>query len=701
MSESSERRPNRLIHESSPYLRQHAFNPVDWYPWGEEALQLARESNRPIFLSIGYSACHWCHVMEHESFENADIAAFMNANFVNIKVDREERPDLDRIYMNSVLAITGRGGWPMSVFLAPDMRPFYGGTYWPPFSRMGMPGFRDVLQKVASAWQTDREKLLAGAEELTEAVQQMSQPRTGEGQPDESLLKVAMETLVDATDWVHGGFGAAPKFPHPMDLRVLLRCAKRFDHQDAGEAVQITLDKMATGGIYDQLAGGFHRYSTDAHWLVPHFEKMLYDNALLVPAYLESAQSTGNVRHAQVARETLDYILEEMTQPEGGFFSTQDADSEGEEGKFFVWSMEQVIDCLGEDHARLFNACYDVTPDGNWEGKTILRRVMSNDDLALEFEKSAEEVETILADCREQLLKIRSQRIAPDRDEKIIVAWNGMTIAAMSQGARYFHDERYAQAARNAADFLLANCCDPSGRLLHVYKDGVARLNAYLDDYACLIDGLVELFQTVFDARYLEEASQLASRMIERFSDSKDGGFFYTSDDHEALISRMKDSSDDATPSGNAMAATALLKLARLTGNTEWEDMAFKTLQMLSRQLKKYPMAGGQSLIAVDFLLGPSRELVVVEGSDSGDNLAVWNAIHQTFLPHCVVHKRTAEMNEDDLPAILKTILQQKTSIDGQVTLYACERGSCEEPIIGVDAIRKFLQSMSSSSHQS
>jgi uncharacterized protein len=685
---------NRLLHESSPYLRQHAFNPVDWFPWGEEALQTAKDLDRPIFLSIGYSACHWCHVMEHESFENAEIAAIMNEHFLNIKVDREERPDLDRIYMNSVLAMTGRGGWPMSVFLATDMKPFYGGTYWPPESRMGLPGFCDVLQKVAAAWQSQRDKLLAGADELTEIILKMGQPQPGEGQPNTELLNGAMATLVNATDQTHGGFGDAPKFPHPMDIRVLLRCAKRFQNEDAQKAVNLTLDKMAAGGIYDQLGGGFHRYSTDAEWLAPHFEKMLYDNALLIPAYLESAQSTGNKHHANIARETLEYTLCEMTQPAGGFYATQDADSEGEEGKFFVWSEDEIVACLGAERASLFNARYDVTPTGNWEGKTILRRVKSNATVSAEFNLPESNVTETLAECRGLLLAERSKRIAPDRDDKVIVSWNGMMIAAMSQGARYFNEPRYAQAAQSAADFLLDQCREDDGRLLHVFKDGRAKLNAYLDDYACLIDGLVELYQTIFDARYLNEAKQLATRMIDRFGDAEGSGFFYTSDDHETLIARNKDSNDDATPSGNAMAVTALLKLARLTGDADLESKAVETLVLLCGQLKQHPMAGGQSFLALDFLLGPVKELVFVEGNEPEENQAVRELLNQRFLPRCVLHQRPAKMNDEEFSEILGEIMQSKTAISGRATLYVCEQGTCGEPLSGLNDIRAFVESV-------
>jgi uncharacterized protein len=683
--------PNRLANETSPYLRQHAGNPVDWYPWGDEALRAAREQDRPIFLSIGYSACHWCHVMEHESFENDEIAGLMNRWFVSVKVDREERPDLDQIYMNAVIALSGRGGWPMSVFLTPDLKPFFGGTYWPPDSRMGMPGFRDVLAKVAEAWESNRDRVLQGADELTQAVVQMGGPVGERGEPAEDLLRNAMNALLRSADRQHGGFGGAPKFPHPMDLRLLLHCWKRFGNDDALSVVRMSLDKMARGGIYDHLGGGFHRYSTDAHWLVPHFEKMLYDNALLVPVYLEVHQATGDDDFARVVCETLDYVLREMTSPEGGFYSTQDADSEGVEGKFFVWSEDEIVQHLGSDDARLFNYCYDVTPRGNWEGHNILNRVKTHAQAAKMLGVAEDELSQVLHRCREKLLAVRSQRVAPGRDEKVLVSWNGLMIAALSRGAQALGEPRYADAARNAADFLLQNLRDESGRLRHGWKDGRATLNGYLDDYACLIDGLVELHQTVFDPRYLDEAAALAGTMRARFYDETDGGFFYTSDDHERLIARYKDSQDNATPSGNAMAATALLKLARITACGEFEELAVRTLETLAGQLEQHPMSSGQALLAVDFLLGPTKEIVIVDGDDPEEVAAVTAAVHSVYVPNHVIVRRPGGTSDDDLPTSLRTLLQGKHARDGQTTVYVCERGVCHDPAVGLAEVRSAL----------
>ncbi len=685
--------PNALGSETSPYLLQHAFNPVDWFPWGDEALSRAKQLNKPIFLSIGYSACHWCHVMEHESFENSDIAALMNELFVCIKVDREERPDLDQIYMTAVQMMTGRGGWPMSVFLIPDLRPFFGGTYWPPTSRMGMPGFRNILNGVADAWKNRRDDVIRSAEELTgEVVRAASEslPRSGLSL---ATLRGAMGQFLQRVDWQQGGFGGAPKFPHPMDLRVLLRCWRRFGEQEALDAVRLTLDKMANGGIYDQLGGGFHRYSTDAKWLAPHFEKMLYDNALLVPVYLEAFQATGNGDDARVVRETLDYVLREMTQPQGGFYSTQDADSEGEEGKFFVWSEAEVLSLLSPEDGRLFCDAYDVTPRGNWEGHNILNR--PNVGHVSNVLAPAGHVENVphdlLARCRAKLFDARSRRITPARDDKVLVSWNGLMIAAMSQAAAILGEPRYAKAASAAADFILANMRDADGRLLHSFKDGQARFNAYLDDYACLIDGLVDLYQATFEPRWLGIALDLAEQMLSRFDDPR-GGFFYTSIDHERLVARVKDTQDNATPSGNGMAAYALARLGTLTGRTQLLGRGYATLEAMSGQLDKFAMASGQSLLALDFILGPTQEVVFVEPSIP--TCEIREALHehwQHFWPNHVVALRKSQDSDDNLPISVGDLLVGKSPRQGQLTVFVCERGSCQHPLVGLPAWKEWI----------
>jgi uncharacterized protein len=675
------RSANRLLHESSPYLQQHAYNPVDWHPWGDEALAKAKVEDRPIFLSIGYSACHWCHVMEHESFESPEIAALMNQWFVNIKVDREERPDLDQIYMNAVTAITGQGGWPMSVFLTPDQQPFFGGTYWPPVAKWGRPGFREILTAVHDAWTNKRAALVNQAAELTEAVANASAPTVSLEQLSDETLRRAQRSLIRAADKTHGGFGNAPKFPHPMDLRVLLRCHRRFGDVEALDVVTLTLDKMSRGGIYDHLGGGFARYSTDEQWLVPHFEKMLYDNAQLTTVYLEAFQATGNADYARVARETLDYVLREMTQPQGGFYSTQDADSEGVEGKFFVWTREEVLRLLGLDDGPIFCACYDVTEQGNWEHQNILQR-LSPDPVPFDGE-GTEHLETLLARCRTELFTARSRRVPPGRDDKVLVSWNGLMIAAMAQAANVLGESKYADAAKAAADFLLSTMRTDDGRLLHAYKDDRARFNAYLDDYASLIDGLVELYQAVFEPKYLDAAVLLAERMLDRFWDGEDAGFFYTSADHESLIARNKDIHDNATPSGNGLAATALVKLGRITGRRDLEERGRQTLDMLSGTMSRVAMAAGQALVALDFVLGPTHEIVVCDGGHDAPGDAALRDLHRRFAPDKVVLRRPAGMADEQLPAALQPLLTGKASVNGQTAIYVCQEGTCQAPITG------------------
>ncbi|MFV0443867.1 MAG: thioredoxin domain-containing protein [Planctomycetaceae bacterium] len=693
----SARPPNRLAGESSPYLLQHAFNPVDWYPWGEEAFAAAREQEKPIFLSVGYSACHWCHVMEYESFENEAIADFLNRHFISIKVDREERPDVDQIYMTAVQLISQRGGWPMSVFMTPAGRPFFGGTYWPPTSRMGMPGFGDILQRLTHIWEHQREEALSAAERLVDGIQQVSNQGHGAAPLDESMLQTAMRQLLSSADRQYGGFGSAPKFPHPMDIRLLLRCARRFQDADALAVARLTLDQMAMGGLYDHLGGGFHRYSTDAIWLVPHFEKMLYDNALLVPAYLEAWQLTAPAdagsqnryadgltpaEYARVVRETLDYVLREMTHPQGGFYSTQDADSEGEEGKFFVWQRDEVMSLLGPDDGAVFCAAYDVQTRGNWEGHTILNRPSSLRQTGMELRRDLGELEAQLARSRELLLDARSQRVAPGRDDKILCSWNGLMISAMAQAGRALNEPRYTTAAQRAAEFVLEHLRTPDGRLRHGFKDGQARLAAYLDDYACLIDGLVELYQSTFAPCWLEEALALAEQLQQHFV-APDGGYFYTADDHEQLITRTRDFQDNATPSGNSMAAFALLRLGRLTGRSDVEEAGYNTLVAMSGLLAEHPRAASQAALALDFQLGPSHEVVIVDGpiQTTGDEFTTLAA--KLFLPRTLLLRRPPDVSDEALPTCLQSHLKGREPT-AQTAFYVCQQGTCQLPVSAV-----------------
>ena len=677
-------KPNRLLDESSPYLQQHAYNPVDWYPWGEEAIARARDLDRPIFLSIGYSACHWCHVMEHESFENDDIARLMNETCVCIKVDREERPDIDQIYMNAVTLLTGHGGWPMSVFLTPDLKPFFGGTYWPPQPRMNMPGFSTILQRVHQAWIGKRDRLAMQADELTNAIVKVSGVQTEATILDESLLSEAESALQRSADRKHGGFGGAPKFPHPMNLRVLLRQWKRSGNVESYNVVTETLDKMAGGGIYDHLGGGFARYSTDARWLAPHFEKMLYDNALLVCVYIEGYRASGKEDYSRVVRETLDYVLREMTQPEGGFYSTQDADSEGEEGRFFVWNRAEIDELLGDD-SPAFCHCFDVTTHGNWEGKTILNRPQSLQTCAEQLDTTPDALMTLLDRCRIVLFDARAKRIAPGRDDKVLASWNGLMIAAMAMAGRVLDEPRYVTSAEQAAGFVLTHMRENDGRLLHSFKDGEARFNAYLDDYTCMIDGLVELFQSTGEPRWLTSGIELAGRLSEQFEDADSGGFFYTSADHEALITRTKDSHDNATPSGNGMAAYALLRLGRLCSRSDIEEQAVATLEVLSGEMQRVAMASGQALMALDFLLGPSHELVLLPGEDLAATSSAKQALFGGFRPNSLSVVAQPGSTADPVRALF----ENRIAINGEVTLYACRQGVCEAPVSGAEVLNR------------
>jgi uncharacterized protein YyaL (SSP411 family) len=685
---------NRLADETSPYLLQHAANPVDWHPWGEEALSKSRSQDRPIFLSIGYSACHWCHVMERESFENADIAALMNEHFINIKVDREERPDLDQIYMSAVMAMTGHGGWPMSVFLTPDLKPFFGGTYFPPADSRGMAGFPRVLLSVHRAWEERRDEIVASAAEMTEQLRAFTVLSPASGPLEPKLLDHAARALERAFDSRHGGFGQAPKFPHPMDLKVLLRHHARTGQEHPLQIVRHTLDKMARGGIYDHLGGGFARYSTDDRWLVPHFEKMLYDNALLAGTYLEGYQVTRDAELGRVARETLDYVLGRMTGPEGGFYSTEDADSEGVEGKYYVWSLAQVTELLGPERAKTFCYVYDITQHGNWEGHNILNLQKPVGQAAKLLGRDEDELRGELAAARAVLLAVRDQRVPPQKDTKVLVSWNGLMISALAEGGRILKEERYLEAAAKASGFILDRMRRDDGRLLHTFKDGRAKLDAYLDDYADLIDGLTRLYEATGEPRWVESALELARIMIDEFADPEQGGFYFTGAHHEALIARQKDVHDNATPSGNGMAATALLRLGALTGRDELMAAGRTALALIQPVLEAQPTATGQSLIALDFLLGSVRELAVIAGADAAEFKAVLETIATRFEPHKVVAPATPEQAAQLAGTLL--LLAGRPARDAKTTTYICEHFTCGSPVVGVEGVAAALSELKS-----
>jgi uncharacterized protein YyaL (SSP411 family) len=675
--------PNRLATETSPYLLQHADNPVDWYAWGEEALRRARQEDKPIFLSIGYAACHWCHVMEHESFEDPAVAAIMNELFINIKADREERPDLDDIYMKAVVAITGHGGWPMSVFLTPAGVPFYGGTYYPPVPRGGMPAFADVLRAIAAAWRDRREEIERSGAGLLDILRRGE----GHGAPAAALsagtLDAALAGLERQYDLAHGGWGGAPKFPQPMTIEFLLRIHARTGQQSALTMAGSTLTKMARGGIYDQLGGGFHRYATDAIWLVPHFEKMLYDNAQLARVYLHAWQVQGAPLFRRIAEETLDYILREMTHTAGGFYSSQDADSEGEEGKFFVWTAEELREILGSD-AALFSEAYGVTERGNFEGKNILHLAEEPEVLADRHSLHVDEVVRRLEAARRTLFLRRETRVHPGLDDKVLAAWNGMTLAAFADAARILDRPAYRVAAERNAAFMLEAMQTPDGRLLRAWRAGTARLNAYLEDYAGVVDGLLALYEDTFDARWFVEARRLADVMIARYRDPA-GGFFDTSDDHEALAVRPKGIQDNATPSGNALAATVLLRLAALTGEGTYRDLAEGALRLAQPLLAQYPTAFAQWLSAHDFALARTREIAIVGDPDAPDTRALLNVVRAAYRPHQVVALgRPGEQQRVPLVA-------GRAPLDGHATAFVCENFACNLPVTNPEALKAQL----------
>ena len=669
--------PNQLIHETSPYLLQHANNPVEWYPWGDEAFEKARSENKPVLLSIGYSACHWCHVMAHESFENDEIAKLMNDNFVNIKVDREERPDLDQIYMNAVQMMTHHGGWPMTVFLTPEGVPFYGGTYFPPQDRYNMPGFPRVLIGVAEAYRDRQDDIRETGTSLVNELRRLSET-SGLDQPvEQELLDAAYTGIIRNSDSINGGFGGAPKFPPAMALEFLLRTYARTGNSDALDIVSHTCQKMAEGGIYDQLGGGFHRYSTDSKWLVPHFEKMLYDNALLSRLYLHYFQVSQSESAREIVEGILDYVLREMTDAPGGFYSTQDADSEGHEGKFFVWDIDEIRNTLGERDAALFNSYYNITAAGNFEGKNIPNVTRSFAEVAEAHSISVAELHESLRECKRKLFELREARIKPDRDEKVLTAWNGLMMASFAEAGVILDRPDYTDAARRNAQFVLTNL-RKDGALLRTWKDGVAKFNGYLEDYAFLIEGLVTLYETTGEFRWLEEALALTDRMIEEFWDSEGGGFFFTGKSHEKLIVRSKDYFDNATPSGNSVAALVLLRLAIFAGKDDYRNLAIAILREVGNSVRRYPSGFGYALCAADFLLSTPKEIAIM-GKDAADVGPLLRETWRTYVPNKVVAPSFGAQN---IPLLENRPLQNSLP-----TAYVCEHYTCKQPVNDVSEL--------------
>ncbi len=679
---------NRLAGETSPYLLQHAHNPVDWYPWGTEALGKAKTEDKPILLSIGYSACHWCHVMERESFEDERTAEVMNQHFVSIKVDREERPDLDGIYMQAVQAMTGQGGWPMTVFLTPDGTPFYGGTYFPPEDRHNMPAFTRVLQSVADAWKNRREEVEHSGQQLRDHMQQAMRPAPSRGVLDTSMLDAAAQGIISQYEPTHAGFGNAPKFPQPMAIEFLLRHWRRTGDERARSAALHTLDQMARGGMYDQLGGGFHRYSVDGEWLVPHFEKMLYDNAQLARAYLMGYQATGNAFYRTVVEQVLNYVLRDMTDPSGGFYSTEDADSEGVEGKFYVWTPAELDSLLGDEDARLFAAYYDVTERGNFEhGSSILHVTDTPAVVAERISVSDARLLEALERGRTILFEARARRIRPARDDKVLSAWNGMLLRAFAEAGRVLNEPTYLRAAINNAEFLLGTMCARGGAVFRTWKPGhAAHLNGYLEDYANIADGLVALYEATFEARWLSAATALADSILTQFGDIDNGGFFDTSTEHETLITRPKDVFDNATPSGNAVAADVLLRLAVLTASADYQRTAQGVFELLREPMVRYPLGFARALSALDFLLGRPKEIAIFGSLDSADTQALLDVVFEPFLPNKVV----AGANNGGAPADIP-LLEGRSARNGHATAYVCEQYVCQAPTSDPQELRAQL----------
>jgi uncharacterized protein YyaL (SSP411 family) len=666
--------PNRLATENSPYLLQHANNPVDWFPWGEEALEKARLENKPIFLSVGYAACHWCHVMEHESFEDPAIAAIMNENFVNIKVDREERPDIDNIYMQAVVAMTRQGGWPMSVFLTPDGKPFYGGTYYPPVRRYNMPAFNEILLTIARLWQEERKKLLESSENISQLLQQPVALQKVHHTLDNQKLEKVTATLSQTYDWKYGGWGQAPKFPQPMTIEYLIQRGTRGDTLAIDMAAH-ALRAMAKGGMYDVVGGGFARYSVDDRWHTPHFEKMLYDNAQLALSYLHAYLVTGETLFRRVCQETLDFVLREMRHPLGGFYSSLDADSQGEEGKFYVWTPDEIKDAIQDSQdASLILAAYGITTSGNFEGKNILQRVLDDKQIADEFSIPVQEVPARLSGLHAQLLETRSSRVRPGTDDKILVFWNAMMLTAFAEAGRYLNRADYTKTAIRNAEFLLDQMYQED-RLLRSWREGKAKYNAYLEDYASLILALLALYQTNPDTRWYSTALKLADEMVVNFTD-KDGGFFDTRNDHETLLIRPKDVQDNATPSGNALAAMAILQLAAYGDRIDDRDIAESMLTAMLENSLRHPTAFAQWLRTADFAVGPTFEVAIVGNSRGDGTRALTEALWQYYRPRLLAAISTYPPDAD-APALLK----DRPLHQDQSTAYVCQGFVCRKPV--------------------
>jgi len=670
-----ESKSNRLVHEKSPYLLQHAENPVDWYPWNEEAFEKAESENKPIFLSIGYSTCHWCHVMAHESFEDSEVADLMNDTFISIKVDREERPDIDTIYMTVCQIMTGSGGWPLTIIMTPDKKPFFAGTYFPKHSRFGRLGMIELIRQVKDLWNNNHKKVLDSANQITLALQNIDQESPGEKLNENTIIKT-YQGLLGQFDEINGGFGHRPKFPTPHNLLFLLRFWKRTGDTKALEMVEKTLQEMRKGGIYDHIGFGFHRYSTDSNWLVPHFEKMLYDQALIAMAYIETYQATKNNAYKKVAQEIFTYVLRDMTSPEGGFYSAEDADSEGEEGKFYVWSIKDLENILEKNELDFVLEVFNVEEPGNYLEEASGKKTGFN---ILHLKKIPEELlYNKIENIRVKLYKVREKRVYPHKDDKILTDWNSLMIAALAKGASAFQENKYLNAAKKAADFILSKLRKEK-RLLHRYRKGQSEINGFLNDYAFLIWGLIELYEASFESFYLKTAIELQKTQMEHFWDYQIGGFYFSADDSEKLFSRQKEIYDGAIPSGNSVAMLNLLRLSFLTGNHELEEKADLIGRVFTEKIKVNPVAYTFYMIAADFALGPSYSLIIAGDSGTKDTIKLLKLIKEEYIPHkVIIHRNTAQ----ELPDMdnISNYIQFFIKLEDRATVYICINKTCKPP---------------------
>jgi uncharacterized protein len=681
------RKPNRLINEKSPYLLQHAYNPVDWYPWCDEAFERAKIEDKPIFLSIGYSTCHWCHVMEKESFEDEEVAKILNENFIPIKVDREERPDIDTVYMTICQAMTGHGGWPLTIIMTPDKKPFFAGTYIPKHSRYGRIGLIELLQKVVEIWKENKDKVISLAEQITSEIKEAIEKVEKGNIIDETIFTLAYKELEENFDPEYGGFGEAPKFPTPHNLMFLLRYWKRTGNAKAIDMIEQTLKGMWLGGIYDQIGFGFHRYSTDRKWLVPHFEKMLYDQALISLACIETYQATGKEKYAVLCSEVFSYVIDNLTNTDGGFFSAEDADSEGEEGKFYLWEYSELEKILNQSELNFVIENFNIRKDGNYIDE--LKRSRTGKNI---FHLSSElegEKRKIWESIRLKLLKHRNNRIRPLKDDKILTDWNGLTISSLAKGYLTFGVEDYIKIAEKSANFILKNMLTNDGKLLHRFRDGEAKINGHLDDYAFLAWGLIELYEATFKTNYLKKAIELTNKMIELFWDENNGGFFLS--ENEDVLFKQKEIYDGAIPSGNSVALLVLIKLSKITGRSDLNELTFKLGETFSGTVSKHPSAYTFFLSAFDFLIGPSFEIIIV-GKSSDDISKIQKLLNSKFIPNKILLYKPTD-REDEINLIAPFLTHYK-EIDGKTTIYICKNYECKQPVTSVEEMMRLIDEL-------